>query len=146
MNQSPVHVGEVVLTDGGRAAAGYSIASDAGDCFVRAVALAADLPYGPVYETLAAVSAEMGGRRSGRDGVTMKVAHEFMKRLGWQWTPTMTIGSGCTVHLRADELPSGQLVTRLSKHFAAMVDGVVHDNHDCTRDGTRCVYGYWSKP
>jgi len=31
-----------------------------------------------------------------------------MKSLGWIWTPTIQIGSGCTVHLRADELPSGQ--------------------------------------
>ena len=27
------------------------------------------------------------------------------RRLGWTWTPTMAIGQGCKVHLRADELP-----------------------------------------
>ncbi len=25
-----------------------------------------------------------------------------------------------------------------------MIDGVVHDTYDCTRNGTRCVYGYWT--
>jgi len=24
-----------------------------------------------------------------------------------------------------------------------VIDGVLHDTHDCSRDGTRCVYGYW---
>lgn len=32
-----------------------------------------------------------------------------------------------------------------SKHLAAVVDGVLHDTYDCTREGTRCVYGYYVK-
>jgi hypothetical protein len=55
----------------------------------------------------------------------------------------MAVGSGCKVHLRADELPSGRLIVRVSHHFAAVIDGVIHDTHDCSRGGTRCVYGYW---
>ena len=50
-----------------------------------------------------------------------------MESLGWKWTPTMQIGSGCTVHLRADELPSGGLVVSVSKHLTAVIDGVIHD-------------------
>ncbi len=67
----------------------------------------------------------------------------FMNSLGWAWTPTMQIGSGCTVHFRADELPSGRLVVSVAKHLTAVIDGVIHDTHDCSRRGTRCVYGYW---
>jgi hypothetical protein len=26
-----------------------------------------------------------------------------------------------------------------------VIDGVIHDTHDCSRGGTRCVYGYWRK-
>jgi hypothetical protein len=37
-------------------------------------------------------------------------------------------------------------VVALSKHYAAVVDGVVHDLYDPSRDGTRCVYGYWTAP
>jgi hypothetical protein len=55
----------------------------------------------------------------------------------------MQIGSGCTVHLSADELPSGRLVVSVSKHLTAVIDGVIHDTHDPSRRGTRCVYGYW---
>ena len=58
----------------------------------------------------------------------------------------MAIGSGCTVHLRADELPPGRLIVGVSRHTTAVINGVVHDTHDPTRGGTRCVYGYWSPP
>jgi hypothetical protein len=57
----------------------------------------------------------------------------------------MQIGSGCRVHLRADELTPGRLVVQLSRHLTAVIDGVVHDTHDPSRNGTRCVYGYWSR-
>jgi hypothetical protein len=57
----------------------------------------------------------------------------------------MGIGTGCTVHLKADELPAGRIIVRLSGHYAAVIDGVLHDTSDCSRDGTRCVYGYWVK-
>ena len=66
-----------------------------------------------------------------------------MRGLGFVWTPTMQIGSGCTVHLRDGELPMGRLVVSLSGHYCAVLDGVVHDLYDPSRDGTRCVYGYW---
>jgi hypothetical protein len=59
--------------------------------------------------------------------------------------PTMQIGSGCRVHLRADELPAGRIICQVSRHLCAVIDGVVYDTHDPTRDGTRCVYGYWHK-
>ena len=57
----------------------------------------------------------------------------------------MKIGSGCTVHLRADELPTGRLIVSVSRHVVAVIDGVIHDTHDPSRDGTRCVYGYWKQ-
>jgi hypothetical protein len=58
----------------------------------------------------------------------------------------MQIGSGCNTHLKADELPSGRLVCNVSRHAVAVIDGVIHDTHDCSRGGKRCVYGYWHKP
>ena len=64
---------------------------------------------------------------------------------GWRWVPCMTIGSGCKVHLRADELPDGNLIVRLSRHLACVRNGVLHDNHDSSRGGTRCCYGYYTK-
>lgn len=45
-----------------------------------------------------------------------------------------------------DELPKDKtIIVSLSKHIAAVVNGVLHDLSDCSRNGTRCVYGYWEK-
>lgn len=135
--------------DGGRAAAGYR--GKAGDCVVRAIAIASGRPYQQIYDLVnrAALGERTGKRKRGvsnaRTGVYKVSIHRVMEELGWQWTPTMQIGSGCTVHLRADELPPGRLVVSVSKHLTAVIDGVIHDTHDCSRRGTRCVYGYWQE-
>lgn len=132
-----------VVDDGGRAAAGFR--GDTGDCVTRALAIALARPYAEVYADLAARQAAAGGARSARNGVPRKVYDAYLSDAGWVWTPTMRIGSGCTVHLRADELPGGRIIARCSKHLCAVIDGVVHDTHDPSRDGTRCVYGFFSR-
>jgi hypothetical protein len=138
------------FNDGGRLAAGYK--GKAGDCVVRAIAIATGCPYQQIYDMVnrAAVHERTGKRKRGtsnaRTGVYKTSIKRVMKSLGWVWTPTMQIGSGCTVHLRAGELPPGRLVVSVSKHLTAVIDGVIHDTHDCSRRGTRCVYGYWQAP
>jgi hypothetical protein len=133
--------------DGGRAAAGYR--GKAGDCVVRAIAIATQRPYQQIYERVnrAALRERTGKRKrsisNARTGVYKSSIHRVMQELGWEWTPTMQIGSGCIVHLRPDELPPGRLVVSVSKHLTAVIDGVIYDTHDCSRRGTRCVYGYW---
>lgn len=130
--------------DGGRAAAGFK--GHAGDCVARAVAIATGRPYREVYDAinnLAKFERRSRGKSSAREGVRKETFRYYLKLLGWTWTPTMQIGSGCKVHLRADELPKGRLVVQVSGHLVAVIDGIIHDTHDCSRDGTRCVYGYW---
>lgn len=134
--------------DGGRAAAGYQ--GNTGDCVCRAISIAAGVPYAEVYETInqLAKSERTGKRKRGvssaRSGVYRTTCMKIMQKLGAVWHPTMGIGTGCRVHLREDELPKeGRYILSLSKHWAAWIDGVLHDTHDCSRDGTRCVYGYW---
>jgi hypothetical protein len=138
--------------DGGRAAAGYK--GHTGDCVARAVAIAADMPYEEVYQRLASGNAgqrktrrsgHATGKRTAAHGINTrrKWFHDFMESLGFTWVATMGIGSGCKVHLAAAELPRGRLIVALSKHYAAVIDGVLHDTYDCHRAGTRCVYGYW---
>ena len=129
--------------DGGRADAGFSVNNDAGDCVVRAITIATQQTYAFTYAAIANLATEHGHSRSARDGVHPTVYRELLASWGWQWTPTMRIGEGCTVHLRADELPAGHLVVRLSRHLTAVIDGVIYDTHDPSREGTRCVYGYW---
>lgn len=138
-----------VQNDGGRAAAGFK--GNAGDCVTRAIAIATGSPYTLVYD-LINVRAEgerkskrRRGRSSARTGVHKPLYKKLLAELGWKWTPTMHIGSGCKVHLRADELPGGTIIVAVSRHLCTVIDGVLHDTHDCSRGGTRCVYGYWSK-
>jgi len=110
----------------------------AGDCVVRSITIATDLDYKKVYDDLFALN---GG--SPRDGVHKKIYHDYILGLGFDWVPTMTIGSGCKVHLHHSELPKGVLITRLSGHLCAVIDGCINDIYDCSRDGKRCVYGYY---
>jgi hypothetical protein len=140
---------QFIYDDGGRAAAGYK--GDAGDCVVRAIAIASERPYQEVYDEINEVgkaerkTARRKSKSSARTGVYKATCRKYLASLGFKWTPTMEIGSGCKVHLRADELPDGRLVVAVSKHLVAVVYGVIYDTHDPQRDGTRCVYGYYSK-
>lgn len=156
-----------VYNDGGRLAAGFK-GNKAGDCVVRAIAIATDQPYQIVYDAISAIARSgrqtkhMRRKSSARDGVyTGRQAFKrYMQSLGWHWTPTMQIGQGCKVHLVAGELPPGRLIVSVSRHWTTVIDGVVYDTHDPQRTtywyrlGTtevertteRCVYGYWSKP
>ena len=138
----------LIIDDGGRAAAGFR--GHTGDCAARAAAIATGLPYKQIYEAINLIAMNERPRKrarpsNARTGVHTWTLNTLLEMHGFKWTPTMTVGSGCKVHLRADELPSGIIITRLSKHYAAVIDGVLHDTHDSSRDGTRCVYGYWSK-
>ncbi len=132
---------EHVYDDGGRS---NYFKGEAGDCVVRAIAIATESDYKQVYDAIFAM-AKSKGLGSPRNGVDNRVSKAYMTKIGWKWHPTMKIGSGCRVHMREDELPSGRIICSLSKHMAAVIDGVLHDTYDCTREGTRCVYGYWSK-
>ncbi|QWD82308.1 hypothetical protein [Polynucleobacter sp. MWH-S4W17] len=142
--------------DGGRGAAGFK--GGAGDCVVRSIAIAASLPYMQVYEDLRLANesyAQLKNDRlakrlnvkgsSPRNGNHRNVFHGYILAQGFEWVPTMKVGAGCQVHLRPDELPKEMLIARVSKHLTAIIDGVIHDTHDPSRGGNRCVYGYYVK-
>lgn len=146
--------------DGGREDAGFK--GSTSDCVCRAVAIAMNRPYREIYDELNALcKVNSGGHKltrkrygstyvrtggSARTGITTskKWFKEWMRRKGFRWVPLMKIGSGCKFHLNREELPNkGRLVLRLSKHFSAYVDGVLRDTYDASRDGQRCVYGFY---
>jgi len=142
------------FNDGGRQAAGFK--GGAGDCVVRAIAIAAQLPYLQVYEDLHTANAAYADLRndklarrlnakgaSPRNGNHRNVFHDYIVGHGFDWVPTMQIGAGCQVHLLANELPSGRLIVKVSKHLTAVIDGVICDTHNPSRGGNRCVYGYY---
>ena len=147
---------EFNYNDGGRSDAGFK--GHTGDCVVRAIAIAAELPYQEVYDTLFQMNKDFAEtsrsraaksvKRSGgtpRNGNFYHTYHPYLLSLGFEWVPTMRVGQGVTHHVKADELPKGRLVLRLSRHLAAFIDGVLNDTYDCSRHGTRAVYGYYIK-
>lgn len=161
---------KVIFNDGGRKAAGYE--GSAGDCVCRSIAIVAQLPYQQVYDALSEVNAitpqskrrrrgKHLGRRTAAHGIFTQSVHfkRYMQSLGFVWKATMGIGTGCKVHLAKGELPMGRLIVKVSRHYTAVIDGVIHDTHNPqradswiihpggarTKVGGRCVYGYWQK-
>jgi hypothetical protein len=143
---------ELIKNDGGRAAAGYK--GNSGDCVCRSITITTGKPYQEVYDFLAVGNqTQRKGSRTGRHtgiksaskGITTKRKwfKDYMKSLGFEWTPTMLVGQGCKVHLRDGELPMGRLVVAVSGHYVAVIDGKINDTYDCSRNGNRCVYGYY---
>lgn len=138
-----------IYDDGGRAEAGYT--GSARDCVCRAISIATERPYSEIYDLIneyAKKERKSKNRReksSARMGVWKPTTRKIMDDLGWEWTPTMFIGQGCKVHIRSTELPSGRVMVQCSKHVATLVNGMLHDTHESSRGGTRCVYGYWTK-
>ena len=158
--------------DGGREDAGYK--GGARDCVTRAIAIALRMDYEKVRIELMegasrwrltsrSKSAKAKRSNSVRNGVPKEIYRPYIESKGWIWTPTMGIGTGCTVHLVPEELPGGRLIVRVSKHLTAVIDGVIHDTHNPQRevhcsstvyvDGEqvqthsiqrRCVYGYFA--
>ena len=150
-----------IYNDGGRAEAGFK--GIAGDCVCRAIAIITEKPYREVYDALNEISKEMKlwhsyhlektrygntyrKASSSRTGHKSKVYEKYLTSFGYEWKSIMKIGSGCKMHLKAEELPHGRIIVRLSGHVAAVIDGVLYDTYDCSRGETRCVYGYYYKP
>jgi hypothetical protein len=134
-----------VHNDGGRSDAGYK--GKTSDCVCRAIAIAMGRTYDEIYAELTAASkAFAAGHRS-------RVARSIEKRGGTPpCSPSRPPSSGASAspaipdRAGASELPAGRLIVCVSRHVVAVIDGVIHDNHDPSRGGTRCVYGYFTAP
>ena len=91
--------------DGGREAAGFK--GKAGDCVVRAIAIASGRDYATVYNEVNQLSEnERGAKRSKANAgvyTSKKAFKDYMAAMGWRFVATMSIGSGCKVHLKAEE-------------------------------------------
>ena len=140
-----------IFNDGGRAEAGYK--GQTGDCVCRSICIVTGKSYDEVYQALAEGNFTQRkskhskkGKRTAANGINTKRKwfNEYMVSLGFKWVPTMFVGVGCKMHLKKEELPTGKIICNVSKHFVAVVDGVINDIYDCSREGTRCVYGYYT--
>lgn len=169
---------EFKVNDGGRS---KYFDGTGGDCVTRAIVIASGKDYMEVYNRLAEGNATQrkgkherkskAGKKSALNGISTKRKwfKDYMRELGFEWVPTMEIGKGCTTHLCRSELPDkGRLIISVSKHYTALINGVIHDTYSPQRiwsrpdkgedlksnefrtednrmihEEKRCVYGYW---
>ena len=140
---------ELIYSTGGREK--YFKANVVGDCVCRAIVNATGMDYKQVYDLINSyakkehLSKRKKKKSNARNGVTKDTIWRILTDLGWKWIPTMLIGSGCQVHLNEKELPDGTLIVSVSKHLTCVKNRKLYDTYDCSRGGTRCVYGYYIK-
>lgn len=146
--QKPILIRRFKYNDGGRKSAGYK--GTANDCVTRAISIATKRPYKEIYNLVnlyskkERISKKFRRQKSNaRLGVKTKTLRKILEDLGWTFIPTMKIGSGCEMHLNHKEVPKGVIIVSLSKHICCVINGVINDTYDCSRNGRRCVYGYW---
>lgn len=135
-----------IYNDGGRSKyfKGY-----ANDCVCRSIAIANKMDYKEVYDLITDYIRKEPLDdlyvTNARAGVSKDLSRKILEDLGWVYTPTMKFGSGCTIHLKKEELPNGTLIVQVSKHLTTVIDGIIYDTYDPSRNETRCVYGIWTK-
>lgn len=108
------------------------------DCSVKAVSIAARVPYNVAHDALA-----FFGRQNGR-GVYMATALEAVKKLGCTFEtdkqPRQSNGSRWTAKTIGLGYPRGYFIVEFRGHVAAMINGVVQDWTDGRRHQVICVY------
>jgi hypothetical protein len=138
--------------DGGRKAAGFGLPSR--DCVARSIAIASGLAYQDVYTFLAEQNALQRAskntpkrQRSADDGIFTRRAwfNRYLVSLGFKWTPTLHVGDNRRTYLREGQLPLGRVIVSIKGHYTTLIDGVIHDTYDPSKNGKACVLGFWSK-
>lgn len=126
-----------IYNDGGRALAGVKTQTD---CGIRAMAVACQITYNEARERLKDASAigKLGSRAIAR-GIYKEDMTSALKLLGWVWHSAPRIEGRKARYI---DLPKGRLIARMSKHYAAVIDGELHDTWNSSR---KMVYGYWAK-
>ncbi len=118
--------------DGGRAAAGFGGA--AGDCVVRAICIALGQDYETTYADIAALA-----KSSPAKGVTNSVCRPYLEQRGWKFH---VVGRKLLNSANLPQKP--RIIVSLSRHLAAVVDGVVRDTYSSSGRGYRKFYGYFA--
>lgn len=135
--------------DGGRSAAGFR--GPAGDCACRAVSIAMERDYREVFDDLNAFAQEFEQSWDPQQGEFFPSSSDggfwppaltaYLEPRGWKHVDTSELSK--RLHLSANELPGGRIITQLAGQYCAVVDGVIHNNNDCKDE--YFVYGYWQK-
>jgi hypothetical protein len=144
---------QYIYDDGGRADAGHAPNKD---CVTRSIAIATGQSYQTVYDSFnrLILNERRGKYKLGisnpATGIYQSTIMKYMRLLGWEWVRSIPDMVCLRVNCPADnvhmsELPEGRLVVVSRKHFMAVIDGVLHDTRDNSRNGERYVSGYFKR-
>ena len=127
-----------IRNDGGRKAAGFK---GNRDCGIRAVAIACEIPYKEAQRLLREYSRK---GRLGSGAIARGIYKEDMSAalasLGWSWRPAPKLEGRKARY--GDLPPQGRYIARMARHYAAVLDGDLHDDWNSS---SKMVYGYWAK-
>ena len=123
-------------SDGGRSKYFKGTASD---CAARAMAIALNKDYKECYNELAEANKRLTGKKSARNGIWKESFEEVLLKYGWVWHPAPKFNGRRAKHF---DMPFGRVIARMRRHYAAVIDGVIHDSWDSRE---RMIYGYWAK-
>lgn len=145
--------------DGGRA---KYFKGKTGDCVTRAIAIASDMDYLEVYNSLMAETKDFRARKntktsrriksnSVRNGVFKDIYKPWLEKNGWTWVPCQSFGQKSRVKI--NELDKSRMIVSLPRHLTTIIDGVLHDTFDCRystnwdtgMEQIRSVVGYFYK-
>ncbi|MFO1065441.1 MAG: DUF2786 domain-containing protein [Pirellulales bacterium] len=128
---------EFVWNDGGRASSGF--VGLAGDCVVRAIAIATGSSYRDIYAAIGDAT-----QKTPRNGVRPAVFDGMLSERGW------TRHSGAGHPFNANALPKGPVIVHLTQpestksHLCTVIDHVIHDTWNPYEDGDYRISDYWT--
>ena len=131
---------EFKYDDGGRQDAGYRGPSR-GDCVIRAIAIATGKPYKKVLAELYDRHKRHGIPFHPSQGTYPLAYGPYLKSLGFEFVKIEG-----KARFRRDNLPKRKiLIVSISRHLAAVMDGVLRDTWDSSKNGDALLIGYWTK-
>ena len=127
----------IKYTDAGRSEAGFKTQ---GDCGIRAVAVACGLTYLESRKLLQehARKGKQGNGTISR-GIYKDDMDSALRSIVW------VCRSAPKFHgrkARYYDMPRGRIIVRMARHYAAVIDGTLHDTWDSRH---KMVYGYWEE-
>lgn len=126
-----------IENDGGRKAAGFKAKSN--DCAIRSLSIAANIEYKEAMMLIKEFSAKgKKGNKAIANGVYREDFDAALRSIGWQWHQAPKFEGRKARYSDID----GIAILRMAKHFAAVVNGELHDTWDSSG---KMVYGYWKK-
>jgi hypothetical protein len=130
---------------GGRQAAGFRRKAP-GDCVTRSISIALELPYSEVHERVGEINQFVASARKLRIAPEKLAADyrgsvqcsRWLATMGWRFVAKqMPLTGALTI------LPAGHFIICFRTHWAAVIDGVLHDLHP--EIGSGDVMGYFTK-